>query len=82
MTCIRDTDINLSMSLVVCIKVKFREKSVYADQPKEQNPVEGKKVIFVENQNDSINADGKCGHLEAVGEAYSVVHSGSEYRTV
>lgn len=40
--------------------------SVYANQPEEQNPVEGKKVVFVEDANDSVNADGKQGHLEAV----------------
>ena len=40
--------------------------SVYANQPEEQNPVEGRKVIFVEDANDPVNADGKQGHLEAV----------------
>ncbi|MCR4638984.1 MAG: sugar transferase [Ruminococcus sp.] len=40
--------------------------SVYANQPEEQNPVEGRKVIFVEDINDPVNADGKHGHLEAV----------------
>ncbi len=43
--------------------------SVYADQPEEQNPVEGKKVFFVEDENDPENADGKKGHLEAVGKS-------------
>lgn len=42
-------------------------KSVYADQPEEKSPFEGKKVIFVENENEPVNADGKRGHLEAVG---------------
>lgn len=41
--------------------------SVYANQPEEQNPVEGRKVVFVEDENDPVNADGKQGHLEAVG---------------
>lgn len=40
--------------------------SVYADQPKEQNPMQGRKVVFVEDANDPENADGKHGHLEAV----------------
>ena len=31
------------------------------------NPVEGKKVVFVEDGNDKENADGARGHLEAVG---------------
>lgn len=41
--------------------------SVYANQPEEQNPVEGRKVVFVENDTEPENADGKKGHLEAVG---------------
>ena len=41
--------------------------SVYDDQPDEKNPMKGKKVVFVEDVNDKVNADGMCGHLEAVG---------------
>lgn len=51
------------------IAKKQQPKSVYADQPEEQNPMEGKKVIFVEDENDPENADGKKGHLEAVGKS-------------
>ncbi len=51
------------------IAKKQQPKSVYADQPEEQNPMEGMKAIFVENENDPENADGKQGHLEAVGKA-------------
>ena len=51
------------------IAKKQQPKSVYADQPEEQNPMEGKKVIFVEDENDPENADGKKGHLEAVGNS-------------
>lgn len=40
----------------------------YVKEPKEQNPLEGKRVVFVENQNEPENADGARGHLEAVGE--------------
>lgn len=40
--------------------------SVYADQPEEQNPMQGRKVVFIEDSNDPENADGKQGHLEAV----------------
>lgn len=43
--------------------------SVYANQPEEQNPVQGRKVVFVENANNPVNADGKQGHLEAVGNS-------------
>lgn len=40
--------------------------SVYADQPEEQNPLQGRRVKFVESDTDPENADGKQGHLEAV----------------
>lgn len=33
------------------------------------NPMEGKKVVFVEDSNDKENADGVRGHLEAVGNS-------------
>lgn len=49
-------------------KVK-KGNSVYASEPSEQNPMEGKKVIFVKDENDLENADGVRGHLEAVGES-------------
>ncbi len=41
--------------------------SVYKNQPEQQNPMEGKKVKFVEDANDKENADGVRGHLVAVG---------------
>ena len=48
------------------IAKKQYPKSVYADQPEEQNPMQGRKVVFKEDVNDPVNADGKQGHLEAV----------------
>lgn len=48
------------------IAKKQYPQSIYADQPEEQNPMEGRKVVFVEDSNDPVNADGKQGHLEAV----------------
>ena len=36
--------------------------------PEEQNPLIGKRVVFVENENDTENADGARGHLEVIGE--------------
>lgn len=50
--------------------IKF-PSSVYKNKPEEKNPMEGKKVIFVEDENDKENADGVRGHLEAVGEIES-----------
>ena len=42
---------------------------VYENEPDQKNPMEGKKVIFVEDENDKENADGLRGHLEAIGES-------------
>lgn len=44
-------------------------KSFY--RGKNKNPFEGKKVIFVMNDNEPENADGVKGHLESVGESKS-----------
>lgn len=46
-----------------------RKSSRYGDKPQEKNPLEGKKVVFVENENEPENADGVRGRLEAVGES-------------
>lgn len=52
------------MGVVGLIK---KQGSVYKDNPEEWNPMEGKKVKFVEDESEPANADGVCGHLEAVG---------------
>lgn len=54
-----------AMALVAVIK---KPGSVYADLPSEQNPMQGKKVRFVEDPAEKENADGVRGHLEAIGE--------------
>lgn len=41
--------------------------SRYENDPEQKNPLEGKKVIFVENEDEPENADGARGHLEVVG---------------
>lgn len=46
-----------------------KTKATYQDKPEEKNPMEGKKVVFVENENDPVNADGLNGHLESVGDS-------------
>lgn len=43
--------------------------SVYDNDSEQKNPLEGKKVIFVQNEDEQENADGVRGHLEAVGES-------------
>jgi len=56
----------LLLGIIAMIK---KPGSIYKNQPKQKNPMEGKKVIFVENDNDKENADGVRGHLKAVGES-------------
>lgn len=46
---------------------KKQPDSRYENDPQQKNPLEGKKVVFVENDADKENADGAKGHLEAVG---------------
>lgn len=48
---------------------KKKPSYVYGNKPDEKNPLEGKKVVFVENEDEKENADGVKGHLEVVGEA-------------
>lgn len=56
-------------AITVIIAKKKKSASVYKDQPDQKNPLEGKKVVFVADENEKENADGARGHLEAVGEA-------------
>ena len=46
-----------------------KKDSVFENEPEQKNPLEGKIVVFVEDESDSENADGEKGHLEATGEA-------------
>lgn len=57
------------LALLGIVAIAKKPSSVYSNQLEQKNPMEGKKVIFVEDDNDSENADGKRGHLEAVGES-------------
>lgn len=54
--------------LSIAAKIK-KKSSVYENAPQEKNPMEGKKVVFVKNDDDKKNADGMRGHLEAVGDS-------------
>ncbi|SHM12932.1 sugar transferase [Ruminococcus flavefaciens] len=67
-TAAKATGIVLGATYLVMRRIAKKQypASVYANKPEEQNPVEGRKVVFVENKNDPVNADGKCGHLEVV----------------
>jgi len=55
-------------ALEIAAKIN-KPASVYANEPEQRNPLEGKKVVFVPDENDKENADGARGHLEAVGES-------------
>ena len=54
------------MGLMASIK---KPQSVYKNEPTQRNPMEGKTVRFVCVPSEPENADGVCGHLEAVGTA-------------
>lgn len=49
-----------------------KSTSIYNDQPEQKNPFQGRKVVFIEDENDKENADGVRGHLKEAGD--------SEYR--
>lgn len=55
--------------LMVILALAKKKSSVYGNEPQEKNRLEGKKVVFVENENEPENADGVRGHLEAVGDS-------------
>ena len=48
---------------------KKKVNSIYENEPEQRNPLEGKKVVFVADENDKENADGVRGHLEEVGSS-------------
>lgn len=57
----------IAVILTVLAIIKLPE-SIYKNNPEEKNPMEGKKVKFVSDLSEPANADGACGHLEAVGD--------------
>ena len=59
----------VALILMVILALAKKKSSVYGNEPEQKNPLEGKKVVFVENENEPENADGVRGHLEAVGES-------------
>jgi len=62
--CVVISIIATGMGVVAAVK---KPTSVYKNEPSERNPMEGKKVRFIRNDNEPQNADGARGHLEAVG---------------
>ena len=53
--------------LIEIVAILKRPGSRYKDKPEERNPMEGKRVRFVENASEKENADGVRGHLEEIG---------------
>ena len=53
--------------LAVLAKI-VRKNDKFLNDPGEQNPLYKKRVVFAENEDEPVNADGKRGHLEVVGE--------------
>ncbi len=61
------TDIGAVAAVLAVLGIINKPSSVYKNKKEEQNPLEGKKVKFIENEKEKMNADGVRGHLEAVG---------------
>ena len=61
----------MGVTFVVTSVVAKKKKgsSQYENESDQKNPLEGKKVIFVENDEEIENADGVRGHLEAIGNS-------------
>ena len=60
--------------IVTFVVAKFKMgDSVNENKPEQKNALEGKIVIFIENEVEPKNADGVRDHLEAVGDNYYVL---------
>lgn len=59
----------VAIAILTFVAIIKKPGSVYQNHPEEKNPMEGKVVRFIENQNEQENADGVRGHLEAIGES-------------
>lgn len=57
------------MIITGIVAMLTKSNSIYRKSPHQKNPMEGKKVIFVADDDDPINADGIRGHLEAIGDS-------------
>jgi len=62
------------VAALIILAAVGRCTSTYIFKPAERNPMEGKKVRFIENTDEKENADGVKGHLEAYDDAVIKVH--------
>ena len=58
----------VAFAILSIVSKRKKRDTVYDNEPEQKNSLEGKKVIFVEDENDKENADGIRGHLEAIGD--------------
>lgn len=61
--------LGIAFTTASLIAKKKRGQSLYEGQTNEKNPLEGQKVIFIQNEEQKMNADGARGYLEAVGKS-------------
>lgn len=61
--------LNTLFVITMIIAGKKRKDSCYANQESEKNLFEGRKVVFVPNEEEQVNADGARGHLEVSGKS-------------
>lgn len=66
--CFTGATLGVTFLAMRAVAKKQQPGSYYEDEPAEQNAMQGKRVRFVESENDAVNADGRQGYLEAVGE--------------
>ena len=59
--------IGVISAVLALIGIIKKPSSVFKNKLEEKNPMEGKRVRFVADDNEKENADGVRGHLEAVG---------------
>lgn len=55
--------------VLAVVAIIQKPSSIYKNKPEEKNPMQGKRVVFVENSSEKENADGVRGHLEATGSS-------------
>lgn len=67
---INSTYLLLTLFVVfIIVAIIYKPFSIYKNHPEQQNPMEGKNVVFVYDENDKENADGVKGHLVIRGDS-------------
>lgn len=65
------TTIAVAFTTLTVVGLIKKPESVYESESEEQNPFKNKRVRFVEDENDDINADGARGYLEIVSDVHT-----------